>query len=142
MSERDRDKERVRRKTRRKIVGGKKSQNWHLNFYWRFAVCSPNKLTASTSSSAPLPLLPLPRQPQSIDKGGANSAKTSVEQCRAQMLMNADFVAPFWANKRRAKVLAKFTAELSCFSCRAGGRGRGLFCNRFNIKLRFICTYM
>lgn len=37
----------------------KKSQNWHLNFYWRFAVCSPNKLTAAKGPSTPNPLCPL-----------------------------------------------------------------------------------
>lgn len=37
----------------------KKSQNWHLNFYWRFVVCSPNKLTAAKGpSTSPIPLCP------------------------------------------------------------------------------------
>lgn len=118
-----------------------------LAFKFLLAFCSlQSKQIDSSKRTKPLPhrslpLLALRRQPQSIDKGGANSAKTSVGQCRAQMLMNADFVATLVGQTSAArKCWWNLQLSWAVFHGHKRGRERGLFCNRFNIKLRSICV--
>lgn len=118
-----------------------------LAFKFLLAFCSLQSKQIDSSKrtkhlpNPSLPLLALRRQPQSIDKGGANSAKTSVGQCRAQMLMNADFVATLVGQTSAApKCWRNLQLSWALFHGQKSGRGRGLFCNRFNIKLRSICV--
>lgn len=112
-----RERERVGKK--KKNCRWKKSQNWHLNFYWRFAVCSPNKLTAAKGPST-LSLSAPFGTPQATTEHRQRRCKQRENQCWTVPRTNADecwfCCYSCWANKRRAKVLAKFTAELSCFS--------------------------